>query len=51
MGSFAARPVFSLGFRPFFLAGAGFAALAVAIWGLWLYGRWPGIEPVGGMLA
>ncbi|KAB0507953.1 NnrS family protein [Pseudomonas moorei] len=51
MGNFASKPVFSLGFRPFFLAGAGFAALAVAIWGLWLYGRWPGIEPVGGMLV
>ncbi|MGY3171793.1 uncharacterized protein involved in response to NO [Pseudomonas sp. TE12234] len=51
MGNFAARPVFSLGFRPFFLAGAAFAALAVAIWGLWLYGQWPGVEPVGGMLA
>jgi uncharacterized protein involved in response to NO len=51
MGNFAARPVFSLGFRPFFLAGAAFAALAMAIWALWLYGRWPGIEPVGGTLA
>jgi uncharacterized protein involved in response to NO len=44
-------PVFSLGFRPFFLAGAGFAALAVAIWALWLYGRLPGAQPLGGMLA
>ena len=43
--------VFSLGFRPFFLAGAGFALLAVAIWGFWLYGRLPGAQPVGGMLA
>ncbi|BCX68559.1 NnrS family protein [Pseudomonas izuensis] len=44
-------PVFSLGFRPFFLAGATFAALAVAIWALWLYGRLPGAQAVGGMLA
>ena len=51
MRTFGAAPVFSLGFRPFFLAGAAFAALAVAIWALWLYGRWPGVEPVGGMLA
>ncbi|WP_213939211.1 NnrS family protein [Pseudomonas sp. dw_612] len=43
--------VFSLGFRPFFLAGAGFAVVAVAIWALWLYGRLPGAQPIGGMLA
>jgi uncharacterized protein involved in response to NO len=47
----AAAPVFSLGFRAFFLAGAGFAVLAVAIWALWLYGRLPGAQPIGGMLA
>ncbi|WP_433765746.1 NnrS family protein [Pseudomonas putida] len=51
MGKLSAAPVFSLGFRPFFLAGAAFAALAVAIWALWLYGRLPGSQPVGGMLA
>ncbi|MGE8068807.1 NnrS family protein [Pseudomonas sp. NPDC089569] len=51
MRKLAAVPVFSLGFRPFFLAGAAFAALAVAIWALWLYGRMPGVQPVGGMLA
>ncbi|RAI63581.1 short-chain dehydrogenase [Pseudomonas fluorescens] len=51
MRRFAVAPVFSLGFRPFFLAGAGFAAIAVAIWALWLYGRLPGAQPVGGMLA
>lgn len=51
MGKLQAAPVFSLGFRPFFLAGAAFAALAVAIWALWLYGRLPGAQPVGGMLA
>jgi uncharacterized protein involved in response to NO len=51
MRRLAAAPLFSLGFRPFFLAGAGFAAIAVAIWALWLYGRLPGAQPVGGMLA
>ncbi|WP_433735697.1 NnrS family protein [Pseudomonas putida] len=51
MRKLIAAPVFSLGFRPFFLAGATFAALAVAIWSLWLYGRLPGTQPVGGMLA
>ncbi|WP_160108004.1 NnrS family protein [Pseudomonas izuensis] len=51
MRKLVAAPVFSLGFRPFFLAGATFAALAVAIWVLWLYGRLPGAQPVGGMLA
>ncbi|MGF6090237.1 NnrS family protein [Pseudomonas sp. 18173] len=51
MRRLAVAPVFSLGFRPFFLAGAGFAAIAVAIWALWLYGRLPGAQPLGGMLA
>ncbi|MGF6110567.1 NnrS family protein [Pseudomonas frederiksbergensis] len=51
MRTLAASPAFSLGFRPFFLAGAGFAALAVAVWALWLYGRLPGAQPIGGMLA
>lgn len=51
MRGIAAAPVFSLGFRPFFLAGAGFAAIAVAVWALWLYGRLPGAQPMGGMLA
>ena len=51
MRRLAVAPVFSLGFRPFFLAGAGYAAIAVAIWALWLYGRLPGAQPVGGMLA
>ncbi|PMZ86563.1 MULTISPECIES: NnrS family protein [unclassified Pseudomonas] len=51
MRGIAAAPVFSLGFRPFFLAGAGFAAIAVAVWALWLYGRLPGAQPTGGMLA
>ncbi|MCP1418720.1 uncharacterized protein involved in response to NO [Pseudomonas laurylsulfativorans] len=51
MRRLAVAPLFSLGFRPFFLAGAGFASLAVAIWALWLYGRLPGAQPLGGMLA
>lgn len=51
MRKLAAAPVFSLGFRSFFLSGAAFAVLAVAIWALWLYGRLPGAQPVGGMLA
>lgn len=51
MRRLAAAPVFSIGFRPFFLAGAGFAIIAVAIWALWLYGRLPGVQPVGGMLS
>ena len=51
MRSLAAAPVFSLGFRGFFLAGGGFSAVAVAIWGLWLYGRLPQAQTLGGMLA
>ncbi|WP_323151477.1 NnrS family protein [Pseudomonas glycinae] len=51
MRRLAAAPLFSLGFRPLFLAGAGFAALAILIWGLWLYGHWFDLQPAGGMLA
>ncbi|WP_248743464.1 MULTISPECIES: NnrS family protein [unclassified Pseudomonas] len=51
MRRLAVAPVFSLGFRPLFLAGAGFAALAILIWGLWLYGHWFDLQPAGGMLA
>ncbi|MGY2438131.1 NnrS family protein [Pseudomonas sp. SDO52101_S400] len=51
MRRLAAAPVFSLGFRPLFLAGAGFAALAILIWGLWLYGHWFDLQAAGGMLA
>jgi len=51
MRSLAEAPLFSLGFRPLFLAGAGFAALAILIWGLWLYGHWFDLQPAGGMLA
>ncbi|WP_367256757.1 NnrS family protein [Pseudomonas sp. stari2] len=51
MRGLSVAPVFSLGFRPLFLAGAGFAALAILIWGLWLYGHWFGLQPAGDMLA
>ncbi|WP_085708615.1 MULTISPECIES: NnrS family protein [unclassified Pseudomonas] len=51
MRRLAAAPVFSLGFRPLFLAGAGFAAMAILVWGLWLYGHWFDLQPAGGMLA
>jgi len=44
-------PLWSLGFRPFFLAGAGFACVALALWGSWLYGQLPALSPLGGMLA
>lgn len=51
MRRLADTPLFSLGFRPLFLAGSGFAALAILIWGLWLYGNWFDLQPAGGMLA
>ncbi|TFH79490.1 MULTISPECIES: NnrS family protein [Pseudomonas] len=51
MRRLAAAPVFSLGFRPLFLAGAGFAAMAILVWGLWLYGHWFDLQPAGGMVA
>lgn len=44
-------PVWSIGFRPFFLAGAAFACVALAVWGVWLYAGLPGAQPFGGMLA
>lgn len=43
-------PVWRLGFRPFFLAGALFALLAVALWAAVLYGV-AGLAVPGGMLA
>jgi len=51
MRKLGAAALFSVGFRPFFLAGAGFASFAVAVWAMWLYGRLPQAQPVGGMLA
>ncbi|QNH77754.1 NnrS family protein [Pseudomonas protegens] len=47
----AAQPLWSLGFRPFFLTGAAFACIALMGWGLWLHGLWNGRQPLGGMLA
>lgn len=46
----AIRPIWRLAFRPFFLGGALFAVLAIAVWALALAGylSW---QPVGGMLA
>jgi uncharacterized protein involved in response to NO len=43
-------PLWRLGFRPFFLAGAGFATLAIALWLAFLSGAlyW---SPAGGALA
>lgn len=43
-------PVWRLGFRPFFLAGALFALLAVALWAAVLHGA-PGLAMPGGLLA
>jgi len=43
-------PVWRLGFRPFFLAGALFALLAVALWAAVLHGA-PGLAVPGGLLA
>lgn len=43
-------PLFRLGFRPFFLAGATLAALAVPLWLLGLFGT-AGWQPTGGWLA
>lgn len=45
-------PVWRLGFRPFFLLGAGFAALAMMLWAAALTG-WaiPPLMPTGGWLA
>ncbi|WP_347905857.1 NnrS family protein [Pseudomonas purpurea] len=51
MGSLKHVPLWSLGFRPFFLAGAMFACVALAVWGLWLYGHFPQAQATVGMLA
>ncbi|MBV4457954.1 NnrS family protein [Pseudomonas sp. COR58] len=51
MRNLSEAPLFSVGFRPLFLAGAGFAVLAVMVWGLWLHGHWLALQPAGGMLA
>ncbi|WP_437880466.1 NnrS family protein [Pseudomonas sp. LRF_L74] len=46
----AIAPIWRLGFRPFFLAGAAFSVIAVALWGALLNG-WVTWQPVGGALA
>ncbi len=46
----AIAPLWRLGFRPFFLAGALFALLAVALWAAALHGLTNPAVP-GGMLA
>ena len=46
----AIAPLWRLGFRPFFLGGALFALLAVALWGAALAGH-PALQPLGGLLA
>jgi len=47
----AVAPLWRLGFRPFFLFGAAFAALAVACWWLALSGLLADWQPTGGWLA
>lgn len=49
--SISIPPLFRLGFRPFFLGGAGFAVLAVALWAAAYLGLMPGFAPRGGWLA
>lgn len=44
-------PLWRLGFRPFFLAGTAFAALAIPLWLGALAGLWPAWQPAGGALA
>lgn len=46
----AMAPLWRLGFRPFFLAGALFALLAVALWSVALAGH-ASPQPLGGLLA
>ncbi|AOE85952.1 NnrS family protein [Pseudomonas sp. TCU-HL1] len=47
----AIRPIWRLGFRPFFLFGTAFALLAVLIWILALHGHVGTWQPAGGWLA
>ncbi|HEX5841017.1 MAG TPA: NnrS family protein, partial [Pseudomonas sp.] len=44
----AIAPLWRLGFRPFFLAGAAFALLAIGLWAATLLGYLPGWQPLGG---
>lgn len=47
----AIPPLWRLGFRPFFLGGAAFALLAMALWLGALQGWLPGWQPASGSLA
>ena len=47
----AVLPLWRLGFRAFFLAGAVFALLAIALWALALQGAVSLVAVPGGMLA
>ncbi|GLZ86832.1 hypothetical protein Pres01_28830 [Metapseudomonas resinovorans] len=47
----AIRPLWRLGFRPFFLFGTAFALVAVLIWLLALHGQTHAWQPTGGWLA
>ncbi|MDE3735015.1 NnrS family protein [Pseudomonas resinovorans] len=47
----AIRPIWRLGFRPFFLFGTAFALLAVPLWLMALHGRLGPWQPAGGWLA
>ncbi|CAD5108615.1 NnrS family protein [Zestomonas carbonaria] len=44
-------PIWRLGFRPFFLAGALFAMVAIGLWSVILAGLLPAWQPPGGVLA
>lgn len=44
-------PVWRLAFRPFFLAGAVYALLAIPLWVAAWTGLWSGFQPTGGWLA
>ncbi|HEY9239732.1 MAG TPA: NnrS family protein, partial [Burkholderiaceae bacterium] len=44
-------PLWRLAFRPFFLAGTAFAALAIPLWLGVLAGAWPAWQPAGGALG
>ncbi|WP_068825374.1 NnrS family protein [Pseudomonas sp. BMS12] len=46
----AIAPLWRLAFRPFFLGGALFALLAIALWAMALAGH-VGVQPLGGLLA
>lgn len=45
------RPIWRLGFRPFFLAGSTFAVLAIGLWTVLLNGWLSHWQPTGGSLA